>query len=602
MSANFYEILGLDQDATADDIRRAYRRMALQFHPDRSDAPDAEERFQKINEAYQVLSDESARIDYDRCIERQEQEAERRQREAAEEHLRRQAESERLRREEADQRRRAEERRQREERVRRAAEERHRRQAEERLREADEQREAAEPHDGSGPEENAEVVTTALVVTQISPSSASPASARKAWFAGVVIASSVAALGVLAAGILGVVYLLLPTSISPEPVIQPTPDLGATITAAVAAVLPTPSATPLPPTMVSAETPVQSTPDLGATITAALAAALPKPSTTPLAASAGPGVPRPTPTNSPAAGDFLQVSAGGTHTCGLKTNGLVVCWGNDDYGQATPPEGIFQQVSAGRRHTCGVKTDGSLVCWGSNHAFSGEIRGQTIAGDYVGQSTPPAGTFLYIDSGAWRTCGVKMDGGLLCWGAGEIETFPHLGISRPREKQPETPSGTFRKISTGPEIYACGIQTNGRLKCWATYVPNPPPSGTFQEIGVGPWHSCGLQTDGRVVCWVTSFTNNSAPFSYSTPPIGTFQQISVGRAYTCGVKADHSAVSWGNQGDLSYGDLIPDYGQATPPDGNFRQVDAGSTHTCGVKTIGTIVCWGSNKHGQATPP
>ena len=311
---------------------------------------------------------------------------------------------------------------------------------------------------------------------------------------------------------------------------------------------------------------------------------------------------RPAPTNVPAVGDFLQVSAGGNHTCGLKTNGLVVCWGNDDYGQATPPEGNFQQVSAGKRHTCGLQTDSSVVCWGSNHAFSGEYRGQTITGAYVGQSTPPSGTFIYIDSGAWRTCGVNIDGRLLCWGAAQLETSPHLGISRPREYQPRTPSATFQKISTGPESYSCGIQTNGGLDCWATYVPDPPPSGTFQEVGVGPWHSCGLQRNGRVVCWVTAFTNNSAPFSYSTPPTGTFQQISVGSAYTCGVKADHLVVCWGNQGDLSYGDFIPDYGQATPPAGSFRQVDAGSVHTCGVKTNGTIACWGSNKHGQATPP
>ena len=235
MSANYYEILGLNRDATDDDIRRSYRRLALQFHPDRSDAPDAEERFQEINEAYQVLSDESARIDYDRCIERQEQEAARRQREAeerrqqeerdrlaAEESRRRQAESERLRREEAEQRRRSEERKQREERVRRAAEERHRRQAEERLREAADQPEAAEPHEGSRSEENAEVVTTALVVAQLSPASAPPVAAGNLWSVGVVIASSVAALGVLAAVILGVVYLLLPTTATPESVIQPT--------------------------------------------------------------------------------------------------------------------------------------------------------------------------------------------------------------------------------------------------------------------------------------------------------------------------------------------------------------------------------------------
>ncbi|MDE2822915.1 MAG: RCC1 domain-containing protein, partial [Chloroflexota bacterium] len=45
----------------------------------------------------------------------------------------------------------------------------------------------------------------------------------------------------------------------------------------------------------------------------------------------------------------------------------VVCWGNDLYGQATPPEGEFASVSAGRFHTCGVRADGSVACWGSNY-------------------------------------------------------------------------------------------------------------------------------------------------------------------------------------------------------------------------------------------
>ena len=313
---------------------------------------------------------------------------------------------------------------------------------------------------------------------------------------------------------------------------------------------------------------------------------------------------QPAPTNVPPVGDYQQVSAGLAHTCGVKTDGSIRCWGWNKYGQATPPEGHFQQVSAGHRHTCGLKTDGSAVCWGSNHAASGDYRGQTITGEYVGQSTPPADTFLYIDVDAYVSCGVKIDGNLLCWGAAEIATSLDTGISRPSDVQPQTPSGAFRKVSAGPDSYLCGIQTDDRLHCWSYYVPDPPPSGKFQDVDVGPWHVCGSQTDGRVVCWPTSFGNNKVPNSYSTPPTGTFLQISVGRGYTCGVKTDHHVVCWGNQGELSYGDkdFAPDYGQATPPADTFRQVDAGSMHTCGVKTDGAVVCWGRNSQGQSTPP
>ena len=61
---------------------------------------------------------------------------------------------------------------------------------------------------------------------------------------------------------------------------------------------------------------------------------------------------------------FQQVSAGVDHTCGVRADGTLACWGRNDYGEATPPSGAFQEVSAGYAHTCGVRADGTLVCWG----------------------------------------------------------------------------------------------------------------------------------------------------------------------------------------------------------------------------------------------
>ena len=47
------------------------------------------------------------------------------------------------------------------------------------------------------------------------------------------------------------------------------------------------------------------------------------------------------------------MSAGARHTCGVRTNGALACWGANDVGQATPPAGTFTAVSAGGDHTCG---------------------------------------------------------------------------------------------------------------------------------------------------------------------------------------------------------------------------------------------------------
>ena len=57
-----------------------------------------------------------------------------------------------------------------------------------------------------------------------------------------------------------------------------------------------------------------------------------------------------------------------------------------------PPEGPFASVSSGSQHTCGVRTDGSVACWGLG---------------LDGQSSPPGGTFISVSSGFLHTCGVR---------------------------------------------------------------------------------------------------------------------------------------------------------------------------------------------------
>ena len=109
--------------------------------------------------------------------------------------------------------------------------------------------------------------------------------------------------------------------------------------------------------------------------------------------------------STPPSGSFVSVSAGTDHTCGVKTDRSVVCWGNDFMGQssadsrltlltsmitgryndhrtqATVP-GPFASVSAGFWYTCAVKTDGAVICWGDNSA---------------GQATPPTVRVNMVD-------------------------------------------------------------------------------------------------------------------------------------------------------------------------------------------------------------
>ena len=99
------------------------------------------------------------------------------------------------------------------------------------------------------------------------------------------------------------------------------------------------------------------------------------------------------------------LSAGANHSCSLWPGGEVVCWGDDEYGQSSPPEGErFVTISAGRGHTCGLRGNGEAVCWGND-----------TYGD--GESSPPEGEkFVAISAGSRHSCGLREDGEAVCWG------------------------------------------------------------------------------------------------------------------------------------------------------------------------------------------
>lgn len=65
MKRDFYEVLGVDKNASSADIKVAYRKLALKYHPDKNKSADAEEKFKGINEAYEVLSNNQKKSAYD---------------------------------------------------------------------------------------------------------------------------------------------------------------------------------------------------------------------------------------------------------------------------------------------------------------------------------------------------------------------------------------------------------------------------------------------------------------------------------------------------------------------------------------------------------
>ena len=63
---DYYEVLGVPRDASGEDTKKAFRKLAFQYHPDRNHDNGASEKFKEINEAYEILSDADKRGAYDR--------------------------------------------------------------------------------------------------------------------------------------------------------------------------------------------------------------------------------------------------------------------------------------------------------------------------------------------------------------------------------------------------------------------------------------------------------------------------------------------------------------------------------------------------------
>lgn len=151
--------------------------------------------------------------------------------------------------------------------------------------------------------------------------------------------------------------------------------------------------------------------------------------------------------------------------------------------------GAFLAISPSHSHSCGLKVDGSVACWGYNN---------------YGQSTPPAGAFVAVSAGAAHTCRLKADGSVQCWGGGGPGTsgFPNLDQTTVPAMLESAGEAGFGQIASG-NAHACQVNRDGTIACWGNNDEGQatPPAGTYVQVAGGNTFTCAIRNDGARVCW-----------------------------------------------------------------------------------------------------
>lgn len=321
----------------------------------------------------------------------------------------------------------------------------------------------------------------------------------------------------------------------------------------------------------------------------------------------------PEPTDPP---PTVDVSVGKHHSCAVRDDGTVHCWGRNDMGQlgdgtttdrATPVQvaGVHGavSVSAGGFHSCAVLSDGFSQCWG--HGGSGQLGDGNGRNSLVPVSPRGLIEVAEIVTGFSHTCARTRDGRVSCWGSSIGQGSDRRSSSTPVEV------GLPSAIDLGAgDDRTCAVLVDTTVRCWGeannwgqlgdgTTVTTRLPvmvSGltSATSVSASEHHGCASLADGTVQCWGVDGGRFGATsvVSFSSVPVsvdGVTDATSVvaGRTESCARGAGGVLRCWG-----------PSAVDPSAVGATYDVALSTGGHGCAVLTDGSVRCWGSRTYGQ----
>jgi alpha-tubulin suppressor-like RCC1 family protein len=346
--------------------------------------------------------------------------------------------------------------------------------------------------------------------------------------------------------------------------------------------------------------------------------------------------------------ELISVDGGEDFTCGFTNLGRGYCWGLADLGQTgvepdsscsgslggfescillpkrmNEPQLSFTTISAGGDFACGVTTDRLLYCWGNDEV--GQIgNGLDGAGTTPKLATVKSERFTTVSAGLHHACALNLNGRVFCWGS---DSDGQLGDDRTIHSTTPIPVADstlrFTMISAG-DNHTCGLSNTGAAYCWgrgeegqignggmfSQEVPTAVTGGVFfTSIAAGGSHTCGVSTSGAIYCWGSNengqLGSGGQGSTISNPVIvigpDDFTAVTAGENHTCGIAGGGQVYCWGGSEYGELGDGNTSHHSTGSPfvvsGFTASAISAGANHTCAISTAGGAWCWGSNRWG-----
>lgn len=253
------------------------------------------------------------------------------------------------------------------------------------------------------------------------------------------------------------------------------------------------------------------------------------------------------------------------------------------FGQADAPSGRFVAVDAGMSHSCGLRADGRVECWGEDSRDAAELMssGFEFGGDEAAYVAHQRGSEEWV---------VRPSSAALMDLRGAVpEAEPREEMVR-RAVGWEPPEGPFVAVSAG-DGFTCALRLDGEAACWGYFAREEPriPLEVYAEVyGERLWDFHDT-TKGDLITGTMRFNRRFYPF---------YESLYGTRVW----ELDPSEYLIAVPGWLPIETMVTDLELIDPPPGPFIAVEAGFRRACGLRPDGDLDCWSLSDEDSTPPP